>query len=569
MRRQGRGRESVITAAFNLNLFGPFRLCGQDGRRINVSSKKSQALIAMLAVSGSGERTRTWLQSQLWGSRAAAQAQASLRSELLSLRALLASGEVQVLTSDKNVVRLELSLIKVDARDLDGGAIDRGQFLEGIDIPGEEGFEEWLREERARVAARAKSAVIAPPSSATPVLASIPTAEFEALPALAVLPFVNLSGAPELAYQAEGLSEDLIDRLSRLRWLPIIARSSSFGISQDEADPRAIGKRLGARYLLEGRLRDDAGVMTLAASLVDTETGQMVWSNKLRLDAASPAALEELLTSLSLTLGAKIDQQEQARAMRKPQSDLNVRDLIWRGRWHLNRFTKEDSAAAKACFAEALNQEPNSPEAIIQMTNAMLWDSWALRRSDYDVKQVRQMAQKAIIADFDDARGHMMAGIAESFLRQPIRAKAFLQRAIELNPSLFFAHSYLGSALYLNDEPEAALEQLNLAIRLSPNDQHLFQVLGEVGICHLMLGNYEQAIEFSDAAIMRRASYRFSHVVKINAFAHAGDRDGARQAYQDLVTANPKFDESQIDWVPFCNSKWNDFLKQGLNLAVG
>ena len=309
-------------------------------------------------------------------------------------------------------------------------------------------------------------------------------------------------------------------------------------------------------------------VLVLAASLTDTDTGHSVWSNKQVIDAAVPTMLDDFLTGLTLTLGSKIDQQEQSRALRTPQSDLNVRDLIWRGRWHLNRFTAQDSGLAKQCFEDALAQEPNSPEAIVQMANALLWDAWAMRSQDSAIRAVRQMAQKAIIADYDDARGHMMAGIAECFLRQPIRAKTFLERAIDLNPSLFFAHGYLGSAMYLNDEPMAALDALNFAVRLSPNDQHLFHVLGEMAMSHLMLGEPTIAIEYADKSVMRRPAYWFAHVAKVNAFVQLDDMRGARGAYDELIASNLKFDESYLDWIPFCDPKWNALLKEGLNLAA-
>ncbi len=557
-------------AFYVLELLGPFRLLAPDGRRVEISSKKAQALIAMLALAGGGERTRSWLQDKLWGTRQATQAQASLRNELSSLRAAFGGNDDGLLGSDHARVWIDLSLVNVDARRVVGSEGQLGELLEGLDIAGEEGFEDWLREERARVAElvmqRALLAVQKP--EAIPVGTDTARLNFTKLPALAVLPFTNKTGDLDKDIFAEGISEDLLDRLSRLRWLPIIARSSSFHFRDSNVDPKTVGEQLGVRYLLDGRLRIEGENLVLAASLTDTDTGQSVWSNKQIVDDAKPTALDNFLTGLTLTLAARIDQQEQSRALRTPQSDLNVRDLIWRGRWHLNRFTTEDSAIALQCFGEALAQEPNSPEAIVQMANALLWDAWALRGGDAQIRAVRQMAQKAIIADYDDARGHMIAGIAECFLRQPIRAKAFLERAIDLNPSLFFAHGYLGSTLYLNDQPRAALDALNFAIRLSPNDQHLFHVLGEIAMSNLMMGDPLIAINYADKSVMRRPAYWFAHVVKVSALVKMDDMPSARLAYDELMSANRKFGEQYVDWIPFCDPKWNAGLKKHLNLAA-
>lgn len=561
---------SLKVAFFALELLGPFRLIAPDGRRVDISSRKGQALIAMLATSAGGERTRSWLQSQLWGSRGQDQAQSSLRSELSSLRGLLNTEEKPLLHADHARIWLDLSCVAIDLRYSENA--DNGEFLEGLDIAGEDDFEDWLRTQRNRFEAEAADApariregVTAHRAATSPV-----PKNFATLPALAVLPFVNLTGEAEHDYLAEGISEDLIDRLSRLRWLPIIARSSSFAIRETNPDPKKVGEMLGARYLLDGRVRNQSGNNILSASLVDTESGNTVWSNRLVLEAENgPDAFRDLLTGLTTALGAKIDLEEQSRALRKPQSDLNVRELIWRGRWHLNRFTAEDSAQATVYFAEALEREPRSPEAIIQSTWSRLWDLWAQRGTDEDIRAVRQMAQKAIIADYDDARGHMLAGIAEIWLRQPIRAEALLRRAIGLNPSLVLAHGELGSALYLKDEPEQAIEVLNFAIRLSPNDHTMFYILGELAMSHLMLGNYAEAIEHADNSIMNRSAYWYSHIVKINALARSDRTEEARTALEDLRISKTLFDDSYIDWLPFIDSKWNAFLKAGLNLGRG
>jgi tetratricopeptide (TPR) repeat protein len=352
--------------------------------------------------------------------------------------------------------------------------------------------------------------------------------------------------------------------------LATIARGSSFALRGADQDPKAAGDALGARYVLEGRLRQQSDQQWLSTALVNSDSGQQLWSDKVNVTGDSaPDALDFLLTGLASTLGARIDQEEQSRALHQPQSDLNVRDLIWRGRWHLNRMTKEDAALAKACFSEALAQEPNSPEAIIQSTWANLWELWAKRRSDDEIRAIRHQAQRAIIADIDDARGHMLAGIAEIWLRQPVRAEALLRHAIALNPSLVLAYAELGSVLYLKGEPAEAIQELNHALRLSPNDHSLFYSLGELAMAHLMLGRHAEAAELADSAIMRRSAYWYSHVVKINALARGGEKARATSALADLMACNRQFDPAFVDWLPFLDSTWNEFLKEGLNLARG
>ncbi len=545
-------------ALHSLTLCGPFRLERPSGIRLPVSSKKGQALIAMLAMASNGERTRSWLQDRLWGSRGAEQAKSSLRTELAALRKILGQDETPLIDADHDRVWIDLGTVRIDARDPETRS--SSEFLEGMDIAGEELFEDWLREERVRLADKPVVAAAAP---------VVPVTNFGALPAIAVLPFANLTGATDSEFLAEGLSEDLIDRLSRLRWLPVIARSSSFALETDAIDAKAAGAALGARYVLKGWLRPRGNGLSLSVELADAQNGKIIWSNRIQLDDMSaPETLENLLSGLTHALGAKIDAAEQSRVLQMPQSDLNVRDLIWRGRWHLNRLSEADAKAARECFAKALALEPNSPEAIIQSTWARLWDLWATRGSEADIREVRQMAQKAIIADLDDARGHMLAGIAEIWLRQPARAEALLRHCISLNPSLVLAHAELGSVLYLKGDPEAALSVLNFAIRLSPNDNSLFYTLGELAMVHLMGGNYAEAAACADGSVMRRSAYWYGHVVKINALARDGQMDLARMAHQDFHASKADFQTGFIDWLPFIDGKWNQFLKDGLNLAA-
>jgi TolB-like protein/Flp pilus assembly protein TadD len=558
------------SAIYTLCLTGPFRLNSPAARRIEIASKKGQALIAMLAMAGGGERTRSWLQGQLWGSRQPDQAQASLRAELSNLRKILNDDGHILLYADHSRIWLDVNMIEVVAQNSNGIAAVNGEFLEGLDIPHEEGFEDWLRNQRANAHNQETAKFTnSPQATQSSVDHNEEDSNFASMPALAILPFQNLTGDNDQDFLAEGLSEDLIDRLSRLRWLPIIARSSSFAEDVNNVDPRGIGKKLGARYLLEGRIRHLRGALHLSASLCDCETGQTLWTQKSSLEALDQAdSFSDLVLGLTNILGAKIDQEEQVRALRKPQSDLNVRDLIWRGRWHLNRFTKSDSDLAAECFTKALDIEPNSPEALIQYTWSKLLDLWTQRATDDEKMTLRRMAQKAIIADYDDARGHMLAGIAEIWLMQPLRAEALLRRATDLNPSLVMAHAQLGTALNLRGEHHDAIEALRYAVRLSPNDHDLFYTSGELASAHLMTGDYDAAIKHADLSISRRSAYWLAHVVKIGALAKAGQQKSAKRAYVDLLQVKPDFTNEFVDWIPYLDRSKNLFLKEGLNLSA-
>ncbi len=566
------------TRVFTLKLLESFRLTSPEGARLDIVSRKGMALLAMLAMAGEGERTRAWLQDRLWGTRERAQAQSSLRRELSNLRKCLNRGSSRpALVCEHHWVRLDLTQFDIDARPSGGAQPAVAEFLEGFDIAGEEGFEEWLREQRRLLASRSAEAVEAMPPLAgaaqtTGALLnlSLSAARFDDRPALAVLPFANLTSDDINDYICEGLSEDLIDRLSRLRWLPVIARNSSFAFTPDKADPRLVGQSLGAKYVLEGRLRTAGRSFSISLNLSDTATGVIFWSHRLPLPPQrAQDALDPLVAALVSALDAQIDYAEQVRARGKRQNRLEFNDLIWRGRWHLNRLTRADADMARGLFAEALELEPTSPEALIQATFCLGWALWARRGDDAEVAQMRKLAQRAIIADPDDGRGHMLAGIAEMWRRQPGRARTLLERALALNPSLVHAHGQLGCYYNLVGEPAAAIGPLRMAQRLSPNDIHAFFVLGELAMAYGMSGQWAEAIEHADQSLTRRPAYWYAHAVKINALACSGDARAAKRGLDELMTLKPDFTKRYVEWIPFIDQAWNKVLVEGLALAAG
>ena len=183
--------------------------------------------------------------SKLLDSRQYKSAELLALMELSNLRQLINQDRHELLFTAHGRVWLDLGEVSVDCRALDQAIA--GELLEGIDISGEEMFEDWLREERARLSQRING-----PSHAgefASIETQAPIAEFSQRPAIAVLPFHYIPASAEREAAAQGISEDLIDRLSKLRWLPIIARSSSFALTAEQCDPRLAGAALGARLM--------------------------------------------------------------------------------------------------------------------------------------------------------------------------------------------------------------------------------------------------------------------------------------------------------------------------------
>jgi TolB-like protein len=549
------------TSNFKLRLLGPFSLLDPEGRRIAIPSRKGAALIAMLAVSKDGERARNWLQTQLWGSREPKEANGSLRRELSDLRKRLNRPSWTPLICERDRVQLDLSVVSVDILEpADEARADEsgqsGEFLEGFDIPGEEAFEDWLREQRGRLAraaashARTELPPKVPAAAVTEPGLMWPGHGAGDGPSLAVLRFTNLTGNADEAYFAEGFKQELINRLSRVRWLAVIAgdpggpRGST--ISSHEA------RGLGAKYLLDGTIRTEADLTLIDVTLYEAARLQVVWSKRLEIARSVIAtALDECLQELVAHLGAKIDHGEQSSARDKLSSNANVTDLLWRGRWHLNRLQHVDTDAAQELFAKALALDPHSPEALINVTHGLAWAIWTGRQPAQQVHEMRRLAQRSMRADPSDGRAYWLAGTAETWLRHMQPALDLLFQAVELTPSLAIAHAQIGSTLNLSGRPEQAGRHLQLARRLSPFDVHLFFILGELAMMCSLLSEYREAIGYADLAIVRREQYWYAHMVKIDALLKLGERQQAEVAFEELRTLKPRFSSTYVDWIPF------------------
>lgn len=539
----------------NLALFGSFDLSRADGRRLVVASKKGRALIAMLALSPQGERSRVWLQERLWSRGDKAQAQASLRRELASLRSVLADAGLDILHSRPDSVRLDLDRLAVDALAPDARPARGQSFLEGLSLAGETGFAAWLAEQRARFA---EPAAPATPAAAAP--ARGPGVS------LAVMAITNLAGTGDADVVIDALGTDLVDGLGRLRWLRPMLPGARLGAGADSLIDA--GRRLGSDYVLGGFLRAQGPDYWLSVQVVDSQSGEAIWSTRLRLPRVLEATLRPALVGeLVAGIDYRVDAAQQLRA-RAVTGELSVDDLIWRGRWHQNRLTREDMAAATGYFDAALERAPDYAHAIIERAQHLAYAIWNSRAPDADIREIRAQAQRAIVVDPEDARGHMLAGLAETWMRHHSPAETILDRAFALNPSLPITLDQQATLYNLTARNSEAIAKLERSLTLCSTDFRQFYKQGELALARLMLGQNAQAAMHAEQSITLRPSYWHAHVIRINALARSDRLADARRAAAELLASRKGFVSAYVDWVPFADRRWNDFLREGLDMAL-
>lgn len=549
----------------SINLIGPFRIQNSAGMDLNIRTRKSKALLAAMCVAPDGRRGRAWLQALLWSDRAEKQASSSLRQCIYEIRKALDPFD-DVLIGTRDHLELDLKRIKVDvltmeANDWQKAASARSEFLEGLDVKDPE-FDDWLREQRQiwtdRAASFDTNVVRSPATAVRSEMATSNDSQDWSL-ALAVLPLQNNTGDPVMRFVGEGVSEDLIDRLQRVKWLPVIAKSSAFSSAQEKSEqgPDVIARSLGAVLFVDGALYKIGGQLRVRLRLQETATNRVIWSDQFTLsDLVENQGLSDALNEIVAVIVRTVSTEFQDRAMASNTGGADFAHLIWRGRWHLARLTTEDSRLSREYFDAALELRPESPEALIQLSFWHLWKAWVHRDDNSLMEEGARLARRAVLSEPDDGRCYALMGIADSWRRQHASAIQLLKQAIELTPSLAIAHHQLGSAYCLDDQPEKAIAPLKKAMLYSPRDQLDFTYQTEMAVALLRQNQALDAWVYATNALAQKPRYWYAHLIRVMAAQQIGDGRKVDQAKLALGAAGVHITEQHYDWLPFKTNEW-------------
>ena len=396
-----------------------------------------------------------------------------------------------------------------------------------------------------------------------------PVSGFGDRSAIAIFPLNNASHSLDHDHIAEGFSDRLIVALSHMRQFPVIDRNSSFTLGAAGVPHPTAATRLGARYFVAGEFSDYGSQFRVSLRLMDGSTGHMLWSDSYVLEADEViAALEEVCDVVVGTLEGQLEQAETVRARASRLSRTNITDLVWRGRWHLNKLTQKDSELAREMLEAAVDQAPEHSEALIQLSFWHWIDCWTQRKPQQNVEEFLALAARAQASNPHDSRGHFLIGAAEILRGKPAQALAHFEESLVLNPSHAHAHSQIGSCHMLMGRPDLAITSLESALRLNSMDYYLFVTIGELACSHCMAGNYDRAIALARQSLDLRQSYWHARMTEITALVQSGQDRRAAQAMDALLIRRPDFlEQPYIDWLPFEDGKWNGFFRESLAKA--
>lgn len=362
-------------------------------------------------------------------------------------------------------------------------------------------------------------------------------------PSIAVLPFQNLSGDPEQEYFADGMVEEIITALSRLRWLFVIARNSSFTYRNRAMDVRQIGRELGVRYILEGSVRKAANRVRITGQLLDVATGAHLWAERFDGTLEEVFDLQDQVATKAVgAIAPKLEQAEIERAKRKPTDSLDAYDHFLRGLACVYRWTRRDSDEALQHFGQAIALDPDYASAYgmaARCYSARKVSGWVddLAR---ETAEAARLARKVAQIGRDDAVALYTGGMALAYCCGELDdGAAMIDRALTLNPNAAWAWLFSGWARIWLGEPEQALERIARAAALSPQDPQFFNMRTATAWAHLLAGRYDEAQKHAQLALTEQPDYVNALYVLAASHGLAGRDAPAQEAMTRLLRFDP------------------------------
>ncbi|WP_194790929.1 winged helix-turn-helix domain-containing tetratricopeptide repeat protein [Pseudomonas sp. UFMG81] len=391
-------------------------------------------------------------------------------------------------------------------------------------------------------------------------------------PSITVLPFQNLSGDPGQDYFADGIVEDIIVALSRIRWLFVIARNSSFTFKDRRVDVSDVGRELGVRYVLEGSVRKAGNRVRITGQLIDASQGTHIWAERFEGALDNLFDLQDQIAeSVVGAIAPQLERAEIERAKRKPTDSLCAYDYYLRGTAKLHHGTREAVAEALALFYQAIEMDAEFASAYGMAAWCHFWrklNGWMADRAE-EIAEGARLARLAVELGRDDAVALTRGGHALGHLTGDLDgAIALLDRARLLNPNLAPAW-YLGGILRaLRGETETAIANLEHATRLSPLDPEMFRMQVGMALAHFFAGRDACAIGWAEKALGNLPSLLAAMALLAASLALGGRQAEASQAMARLRQLDPQLRASRLrEWLPIHRDEDLARFVQGLRLA--
>jgi TolB-like protein len=366
-------------------------------------------------------------------------------------------------------------------------------------------------------------------------------------PSIAVLPLENMSGDPEQDFLAAGIAEDIITALSRLRWLFVIARNSTFAYKGTSPNIREVARDLGVRYVLEGSVRRAGSRLRVTGQLIDATTGNHIWAERYDRDIEGIFELQdEIAMAIVRAVDPEIQSAEQDRALRKRPENFTAWDHYQRGLWHLFRPTRESLDRAREHFSASIAADPSfAPAWAVKAFTVFCYVNFGWTDSPDDtLAEAQRLAEEAISLDNKEPFGHFAFGRVLLVRREFSSAISQLEYALEINPNFAFAYYSLGIAYLASGHVEKSLPYFDEAIRQSPRDPaiYIYHEVKAVALAHL--NRYEEALDCCAKATRHQKGHWLPAVIYASVLGQLGHIDEAGKHLSVATSKEPNLTAS-------------------------
>jgi adenylate cyclase len=344
-------------------------------------------------------------------------------------------------------------------------------------------------------------------------------------PSIAVLPFTNMSGDLEQEYFADGITEDITTALSRLRWLFVIARNSTFTYKGRAVDVRQVALELAVRYVLEGSVRTSGARIRVTGQLVDAATGKHIWAQRYDRELRDIFAVQDEITeNVVASIEPYLYEEEGIRAANQPPGSVDAWGLVVRAIGMINRVGRRQNEEARALLQRATEIEPSYARAHAVLGWAVWWAAflcwWPDIRDGY--QEAQRHAENALSFDPAEPWARMVLGLCLSHARRHEQALIELAAALEINPNFALGRTALGWGLLRAGQFEAAVHETGKPLRLSPMDSFAGIYTAIHGLALLGARRFADALPFMRASLAAFADYEGTYNQLISCCGHLG-----------------------------------------------
>jgi adenylate cyclase len=390
-------------------------------------------------------------------------------------------------------------------------------------------------------------------------------------PSIAVLPFDNMSGNPDQNYFADGLVEEITTKLSRFRWLFVIARNSSFTYKGRAVDVKQVGREMGVRYVLEGSVRKAGDRVRIAAQLVSTETGAHLWADRYDRKFSDVFDIEDEVTNhIVRALVPELTAAEIARARQEHPKSLSAWDRYLRALPLMRQHNKEAWADAVELLRDAVGLDAGFAAAYARLSACLVqaaYFGWRGRASACAADAL-ELARKATIIDDEEPLAYDALASAHQFLGDNAAAEVAARKALQLSPATTAAYGTLITALAFLGRAEEALAAYALSERVSPRDPDRSGRLMGLANAYFVAERYDDAIAAVKQFIALRPNWYGGYTNLAASLALTGRIEEAREAGKRLLELIPRFCLSRARRRPmYVRDRDAKRLFEGLRLA--